>query len=206
MYKVISTNFCKVITLTVFILTYFSFFSFSNSNDNLIQKINLLHEGILNISKEETVSKKDIDKLKKIIVKVYDYEKMIKMIVGIDNWKTINSNQRVELIETFQTYISYNYIKRFSNINNFSFKFRDYQDIGKKYKLVRTYLVLSKDEKIQIDYLFRSIDEDWRIFDVLLEGTISEIATKKSEFSKIIEEKGVDALANSIKKKFIIKN
>ena len=133
MYKVISTNFCKVITLTVFILTYFSFFSFSNSNDNLIQKINLLHEGILNISKEETVSKKDIDKLKKIIVKVYDYEKMIKMIVGIDNWKTINSNQRVELIETFQTYISYNYIKRFSNINNFSFKFRDYQDIGKKY-------------------------------------------------------------------------
>ncbi len=206
MYKVISTNFCKVITLTVFILTYFSFFSFSNSNDNLIQKINLLHEGILNISKEETVSKKDIDKLKKIIVKVYDYEKMIKMIVGIDNWKTINSNQRVELIETFQTYISYNYIKRFSNINNFSFKFRDYQDIGKKYKLVRTYLVLSKDEKIQIDYLFRSIDEDWRIFDVLLEGTISEIATKKSEFSKIIEEKGVDTLANSIKKKFIIKN
>ncbi len=206
MYKVISTNFCKVITLTVFILTYFSFFSFSNSNDNLIQKINLLHEGILNISKEETVSKKDIDKLKKIIVKVYDYEKMIKMIVGIDNWKTINSNQRVELIETFQTYISYNYIKRFSNINNFSFKFRDYQDIGKKYKLVRTYLVLSKDEKIQIDYLFRSIDEDWRIFDVLLEGTISEIATKKSEFSKIIEEKGVGNLANSIKKKFIIKN
>ena len=206
MYKVISTNFYKLIILILLIITYFSFFSFSKSNDNLIQKVNLLHEGILNISKKQTVSNEDINKLKKIIVNVYDYEKMIKMIVGMDNWKTINTEQRIELIETFQIYISYNYIKRFSNINNFSFELRDYQDIGKKYKLVRTYLVISKDEKIQIDYLFRNIDKEWKIFDVLLDGTISEIATKKSEFSSIIKENGISTLANSIKEKFIIKN
>ena len=72
--------------------------------------------------------------------------------------------------------------------------------------LVETNLIISSEEKIMIHYLFSKVDNDWKIFDVLLEGTISEIATKKSEFSKIIEEKGVDTLANSIRKKFIIKN
>ena len=52
-----------------------------------------------------------------------------------------------------------------------------------------------------IHYLFSKVDNDWKIFDVLLEGTISEIATKKSEFKKIIDENGVSSLAKSIKKK-----
>ena len=52
-----------------------------------------------------------------------------------------------------------------------------------------------------IHYLFSKVDNDWKVFDVLLEGTISEIATKKSEFKKIIDENGVSSLARSIRKK-----
>ena len=41
----------------------------------------------------------------------------------------------------------------------------------------------------------------WRIFDILLDGSISEIATKKSDFKKIIEEKGFKGLISDLKLK-----
>ena len=65
--------------------------------------------------------------------------------------------------------------------------------IGEKFNLVETNLIISSEEKIMIHYLFSKVDNDWIIFDVLLEGTISEIATKKSEFKKIIDENGVSS-------------
>ena len=37
-------------------------------------------------------------------------------------------------------------------------------------------------------------ENEWKIFDVLIDGSISEIATKKSEFSNIIKEKGLKGL------------
>ena len=42
-------------------------------------------------------------------------------------------------------------------------------------------------------------NEKWIIFDVLLDGSISEVATKKSDFKKIIEEKGVGGLVKNLR-------
>jgi phospholipid transport system substrate-binding protein len=36
--------------------------------------------------------------------------------------------------------------------------------------------------------------ETWHVADIYLSGTISELATRRSEFSAVIEREGVDAL------------
>ena len=41
--------------------------------------------------------------------------------------------------------------------------------------------------------------KSWKVFDILLDGSISEIATKKSEFKKIIEERGIKGLISNLK-------
>ena len=43
-------------------------------------------------------------------------------------------------------------------------------------------------------------DNTWKIFDVLLDGSVSEIATKKSEFRIYIKEKKIDELIEVLKK------
>ena len=43
-------------------------------------------------------------------------------------------------------------------------------------------------------------DNTWKIFDVLLDGSVSEIATKKSEFRIYIKEKKIDELIEALKK------
>ena len=42
-------------------------------------------------------------------------------------------------------------------------------------------------------------NEKWKIFDVLIDGSISEVATKKSDFKKIIKEEGVSGLVKNLR-------
>ena len=46
----------------------------------------------------------------------------------------------------------------------------------------------------------------WRIFDVLLAGSISEIATKKSEFSGFIRDGKISPLIEALKKQNSVLN
>jgi phospholipid transport system substrate-binding protein len=43
--------------------------------------------------------------------------------------------------------------------------------------------------------------EEWQISDVYLEGTISELATRRSEFSAILRDRGIAGLIVELNKK-----
>ena len=44
----------------------------------------------------------------------------------------------------------------------------------------------------------RQFAQDWKIVDVLLDGSISELAVRVSEYRNILRKKGVSALANAL--------
>ena len=157
--------------------------------------VNFLHEGLKKINSNNN---SDLKNVLKVINRTYDAEKMLKMIIGAD-WKNQENEKKKELIMVFKKYISKNYIKRFSKINDVSFINEKKEKISSDFFLVRSNLIF-KQEKISIDYLLSSKDNTWKIFDVLLDGSISEIATKKSEFRIYIKEKKIDELIKALKK------
>ena len=58
-----------------------------------------------------------------------------------------------------------------------------------------------EEEKLKINYMLIKNNNKWLIFDVLLNGSISEIATKKSEFSETLNNGGIISLISLITKK-----
>ena len=76
---------------------------------------------------------------------------MIQMIIG-DHWNNI-SEAKKELTEVFQTYIASNYLKMFEKISNPSFEQSAEKKIGKNYRLIKTFLILNKNERVEINYL-----------------------------------------------------
>jgi len=132
------------------------------------------------------------------IKSLYDAKKMIQMIVG-DHWNIISEEKKKELTHVFEQYITSNYLKMFKNIQDPSFKYINEKKIGKNYRLVKTSMIIDKSESVEINYLLKKTDNKWRIFDVLLAGSVSEIATKKSEFSKHLETGGVESLIKALK-------
>ena len=157
--------------------------------------VNFLHQGLRKISSNNNY---DLKNVLKVINRTYDAEKMLKMIIGAD-WKNQENEKKKELIIVFKEYISKNYLKRFSKINDVSFSNEKKEKISSDFFLVRSNLII-KQEKISIDYLLHLKDNTWKIFDVLLDGSVSEIATKKSEFRIYIKEKKIDELIEALKK------
>ncbi len=160
-----------------------------------IMTVNFLHEELKKIS---STNDTDLKNLLNVINRTYDAEKMLKMIIGKD-WENQEIEKKEELIIVFKKYISKNYLKRFSKIDDVSFRNEKKEKISSELFLVRSNLII-KQEKISMDYLLSINNNVWKIFDVLLDGSISEIATKKSEFRIFIKEKEIDSLIDALKK------
>jgi phospholipid transport system substrate-binding protein len=62
--------------------------------------------------------------------------------------------------------------------------------------IVATKLITKDGDPIELNYLMRNAGAGWRIIDVFLSGTISELATRRSEFSSVLRRDGIDGLVN----------
>jgi phospholipid transport system substrate-binding protein len=67
--------------------------------------------------------------------------------------------------------------------------------------LVRSKIIKSNGEPVQVDYAMHQSGGTWLISDIYLDGTISELATRRSEFSAIIRNQGIDGLIQSLNRK-----
>ena len=160
------------------------------------QTISKLHQGLKKISGQNVGI---YNTTKKLITETYDTEKMLKMIIG-DSWKNLNNEIKKEIINVFEEYIAKNYIKRFSKIKNLQFSSLEEKKIG-TYKIVKSNLIFGNAEKVSISYLLSLKRQEWKIFDVLLAGSVSEVATKKSEFGSFIKKNNINLLIDALKKK-----
>ncbi len=67
--------------------------------------------------------------------------------------------------------------------------------------MVRTLLVRPGDEDVQLNYRLRDVDGEWRIIDIFLNGTISELALRRSEYSSVLKREGFEKLLSSLTSK-----
>ena len=195
MKRFLSNFFCNIF-LICFLISILVFYSETKSENKVLTGIDELHKSLIKIS-NKTINGDNLALIDDVIKNSYDLEKMGRMIIGVD-WKKMNTNTQREFIDVFTRFISVNYLRRFNKINELSFEHQTVTVIEDKFKLAKVILTADK-EKIKIDYLLGLKNEKWKIFDVLLDGSISEIATKKSDFKKIIKEEGVSGLLKSLR-------
>src|SRR5262249_33258513 len=60
--------------------------------------------------------------------------------------------------------------------------------------LVRTHLDVPKEEGVELNYRLREVDGNWRIVDIYLNGTVSELALRRSEYSALVQREGFQGL------------
>ena len=161
--------------------------------------VNNLHSGLKKVSEKSSNSPNDLVNL---IKNTYNAEKMIAKIIG-DTWKKTIKKEQEEIVIIFQEYIAKNYFNRFKKIKNPTFNYKESKKIGENFTLVKTVLSIDKEE-VSISYLLLFDENKWKIFDVLLAGSISEIATKKSEFSGFISEGKITPLIDALKKQNLV--
>ena len=169
-----------------------------SSNQEIIDTLDKLHTSIKEIS-EKNIDKNNINYFDRIVSNTYDIKKMSKIILG-KFWSESKAHDKAKFVEKFSLYISSNYINRFKDKKDFNYEYEDIRKIGENYRLAHTIFKFGETEKLKVNYMLIKKDDKWFIFDVLLNGSISEIATKKSEFHETLNNGGITSLISLIDK------
>jgi phospholipid transport system substrate-binding protein len=131
-------------------------------------------------------------KLEPVMLKVFDVPYMTRMAVG-PSWAAIPELKQHQVTEAFGRYITATWADRFDSYSGEKLEVTGAQPYGAG-AIVHTRIVKSNGEPVAIDYLMRRNGEAWQIADVYLTGTISELATRRSEFSSVLRSQGIDGL------------
>jgi phospholipid transport system substrate-binding protein len=137
--------------------------------------------------------------LQPVVHSIFDLPFMARMAIG-SGWATVSSAQQQQLIEAFERYIAAIYADRFDTYSGEQLQVLGEQrsDAG---TVVMTRIVDSNGEPENVNYLMRSRGSMWQIADVFLNGTISELAIRRSEFAAIRRRQGVDGLIAELNRK-----
>jgi phospholipid transport system substrate-binding protein len=139
------------------------------------------------------------ERLAPVLSNTYDIPSMSRIAVG-QSWGALNPAQQAGIIEAFTRMMIANYANQFDGFSGERFEILQTIDRAPADKLIKTKLVQASGKAVALDYLMRSNGAEWKVVDVYLDGTISELASRRAEFSAILKSGGPDALINSLRR------
>ena len=116
-------------------------------------------------------------------------------------WEKLTKAQQDKLVAEFARLSAATYAARFNDYAGEKFKVLKSETTPQNDTFVYTQIVKSNGEPVAINYLLRKQSEQWRIIDVYLRGTISELAKWRADFTSVISRDGFDGLIAAIDKK-----
>jgi phospholipid transport system substrate-binding protein len=134
-----------------------------------------------------------------MVRRVFDIQLMTRLAVGPE-WASLSEAQRQQVAQAFERYIAAIYAERFD-----SYAGEQLQVTGEKSSaggtIITSQIVKSTGEPVHINYLMRQNGGVWQIADVYLDGSISELATRRSEFAAILRAQGIAGLIQTLNTK-----
>jgi phospholipid transport system substrate-binding protein len=170
--------------------------------DTPVGCVELLHDALTKVMKEAD----DLGfggreaYLDPIVSTAYDTEFMARKSVG-RYWSKLSETEQQEFVGRFGGLTVATYAGRFDGWSGEAFETLGQEDGVHDTVLVKTKLLRPDDEDVRLDYRLRKTDTGWRIIDVYANGTISELALRRSEYSALLRREGFPSLIEALDKK-----
>ncbi|MBB6252758.1 ABC transporter substrate-binding protein [Nitrospirillum iridis] len=138
------------------------------------------------------------EKLDPVIKSTFDLATMTRLAVG-PTWEKFTPDQQKGAIDAFTKVTIATYANQFDGFNGEVFDVDPTPKARGADKIVETKLTPGGDNPpVPLNYLIRGQGDQARIVDVYLNGTISQLATRRSEFSAAVQQGGADALIQGL--------
>lgn len=135
-------------------------------------------------------------RLAPVIARVYDLPAMARIAVGAQASR-LTPEQMGRVLDAFTRYTVNTYARQFARWDGERFQTGTPRPAHGGGTLVPTHLIPATGQPVLLTYLVRDTGAGgWRIGDVLLDGTISQLAVRRAEFQGVLRGKGVDALVD----------
>ena len=129
-----------------------------------------------------------------------DIEALLQAVIG-PRWSTLPENEKARLRPAFKAYVIASWVSNFDQYSGQRFDLSPtLRPVGSAEIVQVTIQKMSGDFK-KLDFVMRQTQAGWRAADILLDGTISQVATQRSDFRSGIRGDDASPLITDLQKK-----
>lgn len=139
-------------------------------------------------------------KLWDLLEPVFGFEEIAKRSLGF-YWKSINAKQQREFTDTFTDTLKDVYLKKSDDYQNGEIVFIRQIVKGDRSK-VQTHFV-NGDKSIVVDFSMVKIKNEWKIYDITIEKSVSILANYRTQFTSILSKSSFEDLLQRLRDKNI---
>ena len=128
----------------------------------------------------------------------FDYQEMSRRALGAP-WNALSDQEKQEFVTLFRTLLTNSYADKIETYSGEGVQYVNERLMDKDYAEVRT-KVLSGKTEIPLDYRLINKANDWRVYDVVVDG-VSLVNNYRGQFAKIIRSSSYADLVEQLRKK-----
>ncbi|MDH3472698.1 MAG: ABC transporter substrate-binding protein [Rhodospirillales bacterium] len=138
--------------------------------------------------------------LEPVLAETFDFPFMARVSVG-RHWRKMSEAEQARLVKVFARLSIATFAARFDGYGGETFEIAGEEPQPRGAVLVLNRLIKTNGKAVGINLLMREGEAGWRIIDVFLDAKFSELATKRSEYTAVIERDGFPGLLEAMEKK-----
>ena len=139
-------------------------------------------------------------KLEPVVDKTFNLNDMGRLAIG-PQWAKLTPDEQVRLLDVFRRFTVASYAAQFNGYSGERFDVGNEVPMQQGNLIVESKLVQSNGSPVSMNYLMRKYGDRWQIIDVFIDGTLSEVSRRRSEFTSIIAKGGIEALIKVLEQK-----
>jgi phospholipid transport system substrate-binding protein len=141
--------------------------------------------------------------LEPVIARAFDLPLMAAKVLG-RHWRSLAPVDQKRWAAAFSALTVRTYAEQFDQNTGLVFEIGAVQAAPGGTALVRTKLKRANDDPVAIDYRMRLGANGWRIMDIFLNGTVSELALRRSEYGSVLERDGFEKLVVTLQNRSLV--
>jgi|SRR5262249_8497889 len=127
----------------------------------------------------------------------FDLAGMARLSVG-PSWSSMSETDQKAIIEAFGRMTVANYAKNFASFGGEQFVVDPMVKMRNEDKLVESKMIGSDRSTVPFNYRMHLVGDKWKIIDVYLNGYVSQLALRRSDFSATVASSGASGLIKKI--------
>ena len=128
-----------------------------------------------------------------VVDRTFDIPLMTRLSVG-SAWTGLAANDQTALVAAFRRLTVAQYARNFDGYSGETFTIAPQVEARGGDRLVRTTLKTAKGAPVALSYRLRQSGGGWRIIDVFYKNSISQLATRRSDFTSVLASGGAKGL------------
>ena len=140
------------------------------------------------------------DRLAPVMRQAFDFDLMAEKSLG-NAWSALGDADKARWRALFSEFTIANYAANFDRFTGQQFQIVGEEASVNDTKLVKTKVLTPGADPVDLTYRLQKGTGGWRIVDVYLNGTVSELALRRSDYASVLQRDGFDALATVVRGK-----